>query len=192
MENLIEPLLSGIYAGDIDKLSLQSTFPQFQQVEEKYRSLILGIKQTTPKQPAHKKKGMFQTLRGGLQMLVGAIEDKLNQVKILKAVKVDTLKKNGDGYRLSLSNSKTIDCESVIVATPHHTIGNMMKDIDYLAPLQQMNSTSVATIAMAFDASALKKDIDGTGFVVSRNNDYTITACTWTHKSGLIQRRKEK
>ncbi|QFT88282.1 Protoporphyrinogen oxidase [Bacillus sp. THAF10] len=182
VENLIEPLLSGIYAGDIDKLSLQSTFPQFQQVEEKYRSLILGIKQTTPKQPAHKKKGMFQTLRGGLQMLVGAIEDKLNQVKILKAVKVDTLKKNGDGYRLSLSNSKTIDCESVIVATPHHTIGNMMKDIDYLAPLQQMNSTSVATIAMAFDASALKKDIDGTGFVVSRNNDYTITACTWTHK----------
>jgi oxygen-dependent protoporphyrinogen oxidase len=45
-----------------------------------------------------------------------------------------------------------------------------------------MDSTSVATVAMAFDASAIKHDIDGTGFVVSRNSDYTITACTWTHK----------
>jgi protoporphyrinogen/coproporphyrinogen III oxidase len=35
---------------------------------------------------------------------------------------------------------------------------------------------------LAFDQSAIKKDIDGTGFVVSRNSDYRITACTWTHK----------
>ena len=35
---------------------------------------------------------------------------------------------------------------------------------------------------MAFPKEVIKKDIDGTGFVVSRNSDYTITACTWTHK----------
>lgn len=29
VDNLIEPLLSGVYAGDIDQMSLQSTFPQF-------------------------------------------------------------------------------------------------------------------------------------------------------------------
>ena len=33
VENLIEPLLSGIYAGDIDQLSLRSTFPQFYEAE---------------------------------------------------------------------------------------------------------------------------------------------------------------
>ena len=42
VENLIEPLLSGIYAGDIDRLSLMSTFPQFYQTEQKYRSFISG------------------------------------------------------------------------------------------------------------------------------------------------------
>ena len=185
VENLIEPLLSGIYAGDIDKLSLQSTFPQFQQVEEKYRSLILGMKQTTPKQkpaPAQKKKGMFQTLRGGLQTLVDGLEEKLDQVNILKAVKVDNIKKAGEHYSLSLSNGRTIECDNVIISTPHHATTSLISGADYLAPLQQMSSTSVATIAMAFDESALKQDIDGTGFVVSRNNDYTITACTWTHK----------
>ncbi|CJB53360.1 Protoporphyrinogen oxidase [Streptococcus pneumoniae] len=37
-------------------------------------------------------------------------------------------------------------------------------------------------MALAFQKSAIQRDINGTGFVVSRNSDYTITACTWTHK----------
>ena len=45
-----------------------------------------------------------------------------------------------------------------------------------------MPATSVATVAMAFDAEEVGDVLDGTGFVVSRNTDYTITACTWTHK----------
>ncbi|CAG9622960.1 protoporphyrinogen oxidase [Sutcliffiella rhizosphaerae] len=186
VDNLIEPLLSGIYAGDIDKLSLEATFPQFQQVEEKYRSLILGMKQSSPKQQSassQKKKGMFQTLKGGLQTLVDALEEKLDEVAFLKAVKVEKIEKtNVEHYRLSLSNGSIIECDSVVVATPHHATANLIPSADYLSPLQKMKSTTVATVAMAFDESALKNDIDGTGFVVSRNNDYTITACTWTHK----------
>ena len=41
-ENLIEPLMSGIYAGDGDKLSLQSTFPYLHDLESKYGSLARG------------------------------------------------------------------------------------------------------------------------------------------------------
>ncbi|WP_256592981.1 FAD-dependent oxidoreductase, partial [Pseudomonas sp. 2822-15] len=44
VDNLIDPLLSGIYAGDIDRISMQATFPHFQQIEAKYRSLIIGMK----------------------------------------------------------------------------------------------------------------------------------------------------
>ena len=55
VENLIEPLLSGVYAGDIDHMSLESTFPQFYEVEKKHRSLILGMKKTTPKKLPQKR-----------------------------------------------------------------------------------------------------------------------------------------
>lgn len=59
VENLIEPLLSGIYAGDIDQMSLMSTFPQFYEVEQKYRSLVLGMKKATPSQrKAHSQKAV--------------------------------------------------------------------------------------------------------------------------------------
>src|SRR5215217_5415025 len=44
-ENLIEPLMSGIYAGDGDQLSLASTFPYLRDLEFKYGSLARGALQ---------------------------------------------------------------------------------------------------------------------------------------------------
>jgi protoporphyrinogen/coproporphyrinogen III oxidase len=43
LETITEPLLAGIYAGDTHSLSLKATFPQFGEMEHKYRSLILGM-----------------------------------------------------------------------------------------------------------------------------------------------------
>lgn len=45
-----------------------------------------------------------------------------------------------------------------------------------------MEATSVATVVMAFDEEQVKNTIEGTGFVISRNMDTSITACTWTNK----------
>lgn len=42
VERLCEPLMAGIYAGAIDRLSLETAFPQFLELERKYRSIILG------------------------------------------------------------------------------------------------------------------------------------------------------
>ncbi|WP_113928215.1 protoporphyrinogen oxidase [Bacillus sp. P14.5] len=185
VENLIEPLLSGIYAGDIDKLSLMSTFPQFHQVEQKHRSLILGMKKTTPAPQSKngKKKGIFLTLTKGLQSLVDAIEERLVPDSVLKGVRVEKIEKQGNNrYSLVLNNGENLDADSVILTTPHTTIPAMFPQYSFFDHLKSTPATSVATVAMAFPEEAIQKDIDGTGFVVSRNSDYTITACTWTHK----------
>lgn len=185
VENLIEPLLSGIYAGDIDQLSLMSTFPQFYHVEQKYRSLILGMNKGMPakqKSSSPSKKGMFLTFKTGLQSFIDAIEDSLEEGTILKSTKVNHVTKVDDQYCLSLNNSDCIYADAVVVAVPHQIAQTMFSDYSFFTSFQDMPSTSVATVAMAFDESAIEKDIDGTGFVVSRNSDYTITACTWTHK----------
>ncbi|MGG1688102.1 protoporphyrinogen oxidase [Pseudalkalibacillus sp. NRS-1564] len=186
VENLIEPLLSGIYAGDIDKLSLMSTFPQFSEVERKYRSLILGMKKTTPpsRRSTGKKKPAFLTVKSGLQSFVMGIERCLTDVNIRKNVKVDQLKQNeADGsYTLKTTNGEELSADSVIITTPHQQVYHMLRDHQEVAPLKEMPSTTVATVAMAFPEEAIKKAMDGTGFVVSRNADYTITACTWTHR----------
>ena len=55
MDKLIEPLLSGIYGGDIYKISIQSTFPHFIQVEQKYGNMVKGMIHSAK---AHKKAGV--------------------------------------------------------------------------------------------------------------------------------------
>jgi oxygen-dependent protoporphyrinogen oxidase len=186
VENLIEPLLSGIYAGDIDKLSLMSTFPQFHKVEQDHRSLILGMKKGLPasnqKHEPARKKGIFQTVKGGLQSLVDAAESKLTDTKILKGVKVESIAKNAAGYILRLSNGEIIEADSLIITTPHQQTANILPDKENYQYMQEMPSTSVATVAMAFPEEDVDIAGNGTGFVISRNGDYTITACTWTHR----------
>lgn len=54
LENLTEPLLSGMYGGDIQKISLQATFPQFGELEQQYGSLIRGMR-TGRKNKRHRK-----------------------------------------------------------------------------------------------------------------------------------------
>ncbi|MDN3015146.1 protoporphyrinogen oxidase [Paenibacillus sp. BSR1-1] len=187
VENLIEPLLSGIYAGDIDQLSLMSTFPQFYEVEQKYRSLILGMKKSTPAQPkkpvsTEKPKGAFLTFVSGLQSFAEAIEANLDPASILKGHRVDKIMKTDNQYEIYLNNGETIYADCIIAATPHQVTQMMFSQYSFFEPFKSVPSTSVATVALAFPEEAVKQDIDGTGFVVSRNGDYSITACTWTHK----------
>jgi len=188
VENLIEPLLSGIYAGDIDQMSLMATFPQFYEVEQKNRSLILGMKKASPT-PAKKRDddgkkrgGGFLTFKTGLQSFAEAIEAKLEPDSILKGLKVKSIAKEDGYYEVVLNNGESLIADCIISAVPHHAAQSIFSAYSFFDPLKDVPSTSVATVAMAFPESAIKEDIDGTGFVVSRNADYTITACTWTHK----------
>ncbi|MFX3625193.1 MAG: protoporphyrinogen oxidase [Ectobacillus sp.] len=189
VENLIEPLLSGIYAGDIDQMSLMATFPQFYQVEQKHRSIVLGMKTLAPKASNAPKasvpKGIFQTLKTGLQSLVEAVEERLEEGSVIKSTRVEKIVKTPAGYTLLLSNGKEIEAAAVIIAAPHKVLPTMFAQYKEFQFFRQIPSTSVANVALAFSEKAIKRDIDGTGFVVSRNSDFTITACTWTHKKWL-------
>ncbi|WP_163537119.1 protoporphyrinogen oxidase [Gracilibacillus sp. YIM 98692] len=184
VENLIEPLLSGIYAGDLDDLSLMATFPQFYELEQKYGSLIKGLQKTLPavKKLSGKKKSMFYSIEGGLETLVTAIQEALDSVAIQTNAAVEYIMRDNGKYQLSLANGKKIQSDAVIFATPLSVLKQTLKDYAFIQQLPDMKATSVANVALAFDQSAIKEDIDGTGFVVSRNSNYRITACTWTHK----------
>ena len=188
VENLIEPLLSGVYAGDIDHMSLQSTYPQFSEVEKNHRSLILGMKKTAPKKAPStndantKKEGAFHTFRNGLETLVDAIEQRLNPGSVLKGVRLESIERIGEKNYLELNNGQRIEADAVIMTTGHAMASTLFAPHGLLQDLGEMPSTSVATVALAFPEESVVQDKEGTGFLVSRSGDYSITACTWTHR----------
>lgn len=61
MDKLIEPLLAGIYGGDIYKISLLSTFPHFIQVEQKYGNMVKGMMAA---KMSHAKAGVTKAAKG--------------------------------------------------------------------------------------------------------------------------------
>ena len=184
VDHLIEPLLSGIYGGDMDKLSLKATFPHFQQMEEKNRSLIKGIKQSRPKPQGKpvKKVGMFQTLKNGLESLVEAVADNLHPQSIQLNKIVKNITKTESGFLIDFDNVESELFDEVIVTTPPPVTAKMLAQYTYFDYFKQMEMTSVATVAMAFPEDAVHQTEEGTGFVISRKSGYTITACTWTSK----------
>src|SRR5699024_2653675 len=155
-------------------------FPNFYNLEQKHRSLIKGLQETMPppKKTGGKKPGMFFSFKEGLEVLVKEIEKKLDNVKVNVNTAVDQIEKKCNFYHLLLSNGEAAKADAIIMAAPRYTLPKIFSQYEFLKTLNEIPSTSVANVAMAFAKSAIKKDIDGTGFVVSRNSDYRITACT--------------
>jgi oxygen-dependent protoporphyrinogen oxidase len=184
VENQLDPLLSGIYSGDLDQMSLMATFPNFYELEQEYGSLIKGLKKTTPKKKAStgKKPGAFFSFANGLETLVFELERQLADNIVTKNAAVDHVEKKEHGYHLLLSSGDVYKADAIIMATPHHTLPKVFSQYEFFKQFNSVPSTSVANVAMAFDQSAIKKAIDGTGFVISKTSDYRITACTWTHR----------
>ena len=184
VDRLIHPLISGIYSGDIDQLSLKATFPSFHEVEHKRRSLMKGLRRPKPQGKAATPKGQFLTLKRGLGSLVEALEEVLEKnINLLKNTSVKHIEKQETHYAIYLEGQDDpLIADHIIMTTPHAVTRKIFAQYDFMQSFMQEKNTSVANIALAFKEDALEKLPDGTGFVVSKRDRYRITACTWTHK----------
>lgn len=181
VENIIEPLLSGIYAGDIDNMSLFATFPEFLELEQTYGSIMKGLQQTRGKPQTGQKPGQFYTFKHGLDTLVRQLEKELkNVIAYRQNVQYISLKDNR--YMIQLTSGEAYTADVVIMTTPHHVLPELFSSFGFFRQFSDIPLTSVANVALAFDQSDMASDLNGTGFVVSRNSPYHFTACTWTHK----------
>jgi protoporphyrinogen/coproporphyrinogen III oxidase len=197
LENIAEPLLAGIYAGDTSVLSLQATFPQFHSIEKKSRSLILGMmasRRTNAKEtselPNIAKNSMFLTFKAGLSTLVERLIRVLDDVEMIMGCGVAQLEQaqnadNETSYHLTLDDGRELVANRVILALPAPQTAALLPNLPEKKPFETMNYVSVANVVMAFRAEDVGPGMDGSGFVVPRREGRFITACTWTSTKWL-------
>lgn len=184
VENLLEPLHSGIYSGDIDQMSLMATFPNFYQLEQEHGSLLRGLRETLPKGQAStgKSRGQFVSLKNGLETIIQALEKELGEDTYQLNAKLDKVERTGEKYLLHMQNGEQDKADAVIMTIPHKKLPSLFSETNFLKRLDEIPVISVANVVFGFDAKSFEVDLQGTGFVVSRNSDFRITACTWTYK----------
>ncbi|MEP9852326.1 protoporphyrinogen oxidase [Staphylococcus aureus] len=189
LENLIEPLMGGIYGTNIDDLSLMSTFPEFKQREEQFGSLIKGMRYEKEQRQKKRQlypgapKGQFKQFRHGLSSFIEALTQYVSNqgVKIKYNTPVHDIIGSQKMYDIVTEETKT-QYDSVLVTTPHQTFMKWFGNDSSFNYFNTMNSTTVATVVLAFDESNIENTYDGTGFVIARTSQTSITACTWTSK----------
>lgn len=183
-ENLIEPLMSGIYAGDGDQLSLASTFPYLRDLELKYGSLARGAlemrKKTNGK--VQGSRSAFLTPTTGLAEIVEALIESLKSKVDLRLNSNVASISRPSTFNARLDSGEHIEADAVILATPAYVSGGLLASFDpeLASALTSIPYASTATVSLAYRPSDLPKPLDGYGYVIPRREGRKALAGTWT------------
>ena len=144
MDKLIEPLLAGIYGGDIYKISLLSTFPHFIQVEQKYGNMVKGMMAA---KMGHSKAGVTKAAKGAVaegdvpRAGKGTMTDRQFESHEAKSTKAqaDMANRKGTAAQSGMFRQLTGGLESVITAivdampsNVHLYTGTLVSNIRYV------------------------------------------------------------
>jgi oxygen-dependent protoporphyrinogen oxidase len=199
-ENLVEPLMSGIYAGDGDRLSLQATFPYLRDLENKHGGLVRGALAARRERAANGaaapgSRSLFLTPLTGLAEIVEALVEALGRMGVdmhLKAPVKDifrTSQPHGPegrpprtSWRLTLEDGRILECDALILATPAFVSGDLLEDPapSLAEELRAIEYVSTATVSLAYREEDLPRALDGYGYVIPRREGRAALACTWT------------
>jgi len=182
---LVEPLLSGIYAGDGAALSLAATFPQLATLEAQHGSIVRSMLRARrrPGAPSALPTG-FVTLPGGLAELSNALAERLPaaSVRLGRTVTRVDRRAGAPGWILTLDDDTLLPAAAVILAIPSFAASRLVQPLDAELgrELCGIPYVSVATVSVGFDRAPVSRPLPGWGYVRPRAEGGDVVACTVT------------
>jgi oxygen-dependent protoporphyrinogen oxidase len=152
----LDPFVSGIYAGNPDELLLQYTFPFLAELEQKYSSVIKGLK----KNKLERKKSI--SFKNGMQTLPKTLAQKVGVTYCEGGVQ--SVFKNLHSWEI-LTEKQSFKAEKVVITTPAYVAGNILQKIDFsLAEnLQKIAYAPMVVVHTIYYKDLFKKPLNGFG-----------------------------
>ena len=124
-ETLVAPLLSGVYAGDADQLSVAATAPQFAAALREHGSLIAGLRAQL-EAATRRDTPVFYGLRGGTQQLIDALVQAIEgrggrielQRRVIGITRVVGVGPSESGLTLDFAGEASVAADAVVLASP--------------------------------------------------------------------------
>ncbi|MCP3103601.1 protoporphyrinogen oxidase [Myxococcus sp. K15C18031901] len=178
-EVLLDAVQTGIFAGDVERLSVGATFPQLVKLEREHRSLILGAiraqraqRKALPPGPGAPAKlgGALSTFEGGLGTLTGALATALGDAARVGAAVEGLTRAEGGGWRLSVNTQgqrAELDATRVVLAAPAYVAQHLVRPLDdaLAGLLGGIDYAPIAAVHLGFAAGTTPAP-DGFGFLV--------------------------
>jgi len=187
-EKLIDPMASGVFAGNPEKMSVNSCFPRIKEIESEYRSLILGLiklqiaakKAGTKDKPQAAPAGKLTSFYNGMSELSDAIAAKLGS-RLQLSTSVESLNRDGNHYTLHLSNGTEQEAERIILAAPAFAQANILQNLapDIAQILTDLYYPPLAVCCFGYPQHKIKHDLNGFGFLVPSRERKKILGTLW-------------
>lgn len=192
LDKLIAPMVSGIFAGDPETMSLVSCFPRIAELEREYGGLIRAMILLAKK----KKKdiaegkvvssaagpgGVLTSFREGIQYLADALTDSLGGiVKPGTAVTAITKGENAR-YRVKCSDGSEQEADLVIVASPAFAAAEMLAGLDGAVSgvLRQILYASMTVICFGYERDRIAHPLDGFGYLIPKKEGRSTLGTLW-------------
>ncbi len=177
--NVLGALITGIFGGDVDRLSLKACFPSLARLDRVHRSLFLhGLSVPfrrigKPKKPRRRWKGLINFV-GGLGAVSDAIARSLGEA-VSTNCEVTSVEHRGDGYSVAYSASgvsQSFDTRHVVLATPIGPAIGLLKTMadepagKIAKSLASVESVPLVVLNLAFRREDIGHDLKGFGFLV--------------------------
>lgn len=184
-EKLIDPMASGIYAGDPETMSLKSCFPRIHELEKNYGSLIRAMMKLKKEAKKTGKKvgpgpgGVLTSFYDGMEVMINSLKDRLGE-RLKTGSKVVSIDKKGDSYILYLSDNSILETDAVVIAAPAHAASEMLhslnKDISLI--LKGIFYPAVSVACLGYKKGKIQQP-DGFGFLVPKREGKKILGTLW-------------
>lgn len=200
LEYLVSPFVSGVYAGDPEKLSLRAAFPTLEEWEREYGSILRGAMKSRSAEPQQKKaagtpplcsfrQGVSTLARAfgarlGDRLLLGSCAEAVRACEGATGVTQIQFTRNGQ--------TDTILAHAVVVAAPAPAAARLIPSIapSLVHTLAGIAYAPVAVVGLGYYAKQIGQPIDGFGVLIPRAEGIRTLGIVWN--SSLFPGRASK
>jgi len=182
LERVAEPLLGGIYTGDVAHLSLAATMPRFRDLELRHRSLIVGLRATSATRAAGARYSLFATPTDGMGALITALARRLPEGVVRLQSPVAAMTRESGDWCLRVGGT-SLAASVAVVAAPAHAASTLLAPLDPVLGrlLGAIDHASSATVSLGYRAADVPS-LRGLGFVVPARERRALLACTYSSR----------
>ena len=187
LEYLVSPFVSGVYAGDPERLSLRAAFPTLDEWERDYGSVLRGAMKSRSQDSAAKGAPPLCSFRRGLGTLTQALAAKLGD-KAQANARVETITHagtgNDSGFQVRVARqgrSDTLAAKVIVIAAPAHVASRLVAP--FAAGLAQKLSgvayASLAVVGTGYYKKQSTMELDGFGVLIPRSEKHRTLGIVW-------------
>jgi oxygen-dependent protoporphyrinogen oxidase len=194
LDRLVGPFVSGIYAGDPEKLSARAAFPILHEAESAAGSVLRGafqvMKTRKAKRAGPREQSTLQTFREGNETLILALATSLeDRLRLgVEAVGIEPLdcghEAKAPRFRVAIRSSagnQSIEAERLILAVPTDVAGRLLSPLNegFRSQLGSIDYAGVAVVSLGYSTFDIGHSLKGFGFLVPRSSGLRILGSVW-------------